>query len=166
MRVLKRLDPAFAALILIALIATGVYLSRSEETVAGVAAVIDGDSIRVAGLEVRLAGVDAPELRQTCRAEGRDYPCGEAARRALDALVGGHVVTCRLDGRDRYGRRLGACERAGADVGAALVRSGHAVAYGRYGPEEELARKGKRGLWGGSFEPPAAWRQTHADETL
>ena len=164
MRIPRRLDPVFAALILIALIATGVYLSRNEETVAGLAAVIDGDSIRVAGLEVRLAGVDAPELRQTCRAEGRDYPCGEAARRALDAFVGGKVVACRLDGRDRYGRRLGACERAGEDIGAALVRSGHAVAYGRYGPEEALARKGKLGLWAGSFEAPSAWRQTHVDE--
>ena len=43
----------------------------AAQQVSGPAAVIDGDSLRVAGVEVRLHGVDAPEGRQTCERGGR-----------------------------------------------------------------------------------------------
>jgi len=35
--------------------------------------VIDGDSLRTGSEEIRLVGIDAPELRQTCRdGQGRE----------------------------------------------------------------------------------------------
>ena len=34
--------------------------------------VIDGDTLRVDGVDMRLWGIDAPERRQTCRNEGGD----------------------------------------------------------------------------------------------
>ena len=49
----------------------------------GPARVIDGDTIDVAGVRVRLHGIDAPERAQTCRADGRAWPCGRQAARAL-----------------------------------------------------------------------------------
>ncbi|MCB1484044.1 MAG: thermonuclease family protein, partial [Hyphomicrobiaceae bacterium] len=47
--------------------------------VRGAARVIDGDSLYVGQNEVRLKGIDAPEGRQTCLRDGRDWDCGNAA---------------------------------------------------------------------------------------
>jgi hypothetical protein len=47
------------------------------EAVAGVARVIDGDTLEVAGERLRLFGVDAPESKQLCTARsGKQYACG------------------------------------------------------------------------------------------
>jgi endonuclease YncB( thermonuclease family) len=47
----------------------------------------------------------------------------------------------------------------GADVGAALVRRGHAVAHRRYEREEAAARREVLALWAGTFERPSEWRK-------
>lgn len=45
----------------------------------GRATVIDGDTLEVAGVRVRLWGIDAPESRQTCLRAEPPYPCGQRA---------------------------------------------------------------------------------------
>jgi endonuclease YncB( thermonuclease family) len=45
--------------------------------VTGLASVIDGDTIAVAGERVRLEGIDAPELHQDCTAYGQQWAVGE-----------------------------------------------------------------------------------------
>jgi endonuclease YncB( thermonuclease family) len=159
---LRRLDGLIAALLLIGLLALAVYLRQEESSLTGFATVIDGDSLRLEGEGIRLAGIDAPERDQSCSAERREYPCGKVARRALAEMTEGRAVTCFGTRRDRYGRRLGRCEVSGDDLGAVLVRRGLAVSYGSYWTEETLARRAKRGLWAGTFERPAEWRKTHA----
>ena len=43
--------------------------------------ITDGDSIKVAGTRVRLYGIDAPELDQTCLDRtGATYACGTVGR--------------------------------------------------------------------------------------
>lgn len=156
-------DLARAALALGALMAVAHYLPRfvGGQTVTGEAVVIDGDSLRLDGRELRLDGVDAPELQQTCERNGRSYACGRLARRALGSWLARGKLVCRVAGADRYGRDLALCAVDGEDVNAALVREGVAVAYGRYEREEAAARTDRRGLWAGSFEPPADWRRRH-----
>ncbi len=51
--------------------------------VAGVASVIDGDTIEVHGQRIRLHGIDAPESRQLCRLDGKPWQCGKDAANAL-----------------------------------------------------------------------------------
>ena len=44
-------------------------------SIAGVASVIDGDTIEVHGLRIRFNGIDAPESKQYCNdARGFEYP--------------------------------------------------------------------------------------------
>jgi endonuclease YncB( thermonuclease family) len=151
-------------LFVLLLLAGGVALRearRARTVVAGPARVIDGDSLRVDGHEIRLAGVDAPELHQTCRRAGLPYACGAEARAALRGLTRNGTVTCDLVGHDRYGRDLARCAVGDADIGAWLVSRGHAVAYGGYANEEEQARRAGVGLWAGTFDLPSEWRKSH-----
>ena len=161
---MRKLDGLAATLVLIGLMAAAAYLAHEPEVVAGLAEVIDGDSIRLEGRDIRITGIDAPELRQTCLVQSRPYSCGDVARRALGDMLAGRLVTCRVSGRDRYGRRLASCEAGGEDIGAALVSRGFAVAHGRYESEEAGARRNKLELWSGSFERPSEWRKVHSDQ--
>ncbi|OCP10230.1 exopolysaccharide biosynthesis protein [Ensifer sp. LC13] len=129
--------------------------------VSGLATASDGDSLRIDGKRVRIEGIDAPELAQTCQREGIAWQCGRQARDRLRALLSAGDIKCRFFGRDRYGRDLGACEAGGRDVGREMVLAGYAVSYGRYEAEEARAEKEKRGIWAGEFVAPQEWRRTN-----
>ena len=137
------------------------------EPVTGSARVTDGDSLEIAGVRVRLHGIDAPERDQDCRdANGKSYSCGRAAMRALSATIAGRSVTCTPVQVDQYNRDVARCTVDDADLGEAMVRGGHALDYarhsrGRYAAAEREARAARRGLWAGTFETPAVWRQQH-----
>jgi endonuclease YncB( thermonuclease family) len=133
-------------------------------TVAGGAKAIDGDSLWVGGQEIRLKGIDAPELKQTCERQGSPWNCGKDARDALIRAIGSNRVTCAIGDRDVYGRMLGRCGAGGKDLNALMVSSGMAVAYGGYWNEQTSARSGKRGVWAGKFEEPRDWRTQRASE--
>ena len=130
-----------------------------------IATAIDGDSLRAAGKEIRLAGIDAPELLQTCRDQhGATWACGRHAHDFLRSLVSRGNVTCASNSTDRYGRTLATCSAGDVgDIGDAMVRSGYAVSFMgvRYWAAEVEARYHKRGIWSGSFESPSDWRRRH-----
>lgn len=126
---------------------------------------IDGDSIRLAGIEMRLQGIDAPEWKQRCRTvEGKQYACGEMAAAHLRKLVKGKQVKCRFEQSDRYGRKLATCTIEGVNLNEMMARDGWALAYRHYSTAyikaEELAKKDKLGIWAGSFQKPWEWRNT------
>ena len=126
--------------------------------------VLDGDSLVVDGREVRLHGIDAVELHQTCHEpDGREWPCGRLARDHLRKLVRGRSLTCRTIDEDRYGRIVACCiTDAGMDIGERMVRDGWAVAHVRHSPAyvmaERDARDARRGIWAGRFSSPEEWR--------
>ncbi len=125
--------------------------------------VIDGDTIVWKGRRIRLHGLDAPEMDQTCRdASGEIYMCGWRARRHLKEIIGGRPVYCDRLATDRYGRDIAVCLVEGTDIGERMVRDGWAVAYSRYSmayeKAEREARRHGRGLWSGSFTLPETWR--------
>jgi endonuclease YncB( thermonuclease family) len=132
----------------------------------GRAWVVDGDTIRIAGIPIRLEGIDAPEKSQTCTtASGRAWLCGQVATRQLRERIRDQDVTCQPRGLDRYRRVLAICALPnGSDLNAWLVREGWAVASGFtgiYAAEEAEAMTAKRGIWAGSFVAPAEWRRYH-----
>ena len=134
-----------------------------DEYLSGPARVIDGDTIAIGAARVRLHGVDAPESEQSCLADGKRWPCGQRAARALAGEIGGRTVACSERDRDRYGRLVAVCRHDGQDVNAWLVAQGWALAYRRYSRayvhEESSARAARRGIWRGEFVAPWDWRR-------
>lgn len=127
----------------------------------GRARVVDGDSLVVGDERIRLRGIDAPELDQTCLRGGDAYACGRDAREALAGLVGSHPVACAAREEDRYGRLVADCLVGASELGRAQVAAGWAVAYGDFEREEAAARAGGRGIWSGTFDRPRDWRESH-----
>ncbi len=136
--------------------------------ISGVATVVDGDTLRVAGQSVRIHGIDTPERDQTCRTEhGVIYGCGVVATAAMIQLIGQHPVTCNGQDRDKYQRVVAKCVAGDRDLGAALVARGYATAYQRYSldyvPQEQAARAARLGFWSGAMQRPAVFRARDAD---
>jgi endonuclease YncB( thermonuclease family) len=164
------------SLVIILVAAFIAYVMKSPprtpgEPVTGRARVIDGDSLEIGGVRIRLFGIDAPERDQDCRdANRKTYACGRASLRALAAAIDGRDVTCKPVDVDQYKRDVAMCTVGDVDLGDAMVRSGHALDYtrhsrGRYAAVEREARDARRGVWAGSFERPATWRQQNATQS-
>lgn len=140
--------------------------------IAGVASVIDGDTIEVHGQRVRFNGIDAPESSQYCDdAKGFEYPCGRRSAEALDGFLAASTpVQCAFITWDRYGRFVGDCTRAdGASAASWMVEHGQALDWpkysnGAYATQQAKAKATKLGLWVGSFQAPWDWRAQHSDD--
>lgn len=130
-----------------------------------VARVIDGDTVVLNDVNhtvVRLAGIDAPELKQ---------PHGQRSKASLARLVMGHEVTLRVIGSDRYQRTIAdvVIDDGARNISAAAtqVARGHAWFYRAYPgndkrlPElEATAKRQMHGLWRDAFAiAPWEWRK-------
>ncbi|MFQ6018758.1 MAG: thermonuclease family protein [Kiloniellaceae bacterium] len=130
---------------------------------AGTASVIDGDTLEIHGQRIRLHGIDAPESRQMCLAEGVRWRCGQKGALRLAEKIGRSTVTCEKRDTDRYGRTVAICYVRGEDLNHWMVINGWALAYQRYSKkyvdEERAAQASRLGLWRGQFVPPWEWRR-------
>ena len=137
---------------------------QARNQVAGLARVIDGDSLDIDGTRIRMLGIDAPEERQTCRRDRSDWDCGEASTDALVGAVDRREVRCEQRDTDRYGRVVAECWTGNRNLNAWMVAEGWAVAYRQYGgalydTEEQAAKNARRGIWSSRFEMPWDWRK-------
>ena len=111
----------------------------------GQVAVIDGDTLRLDGIVVRLSDVQALPRGEACAA-GPD--CGGQATVVLASLLRDHRVECRVSGHDSMGRPAVRCDAGGQDVGLALVATGWARASNAALQASELDAKAHgRGIW-------------------
>ena len=139
-------------------------ISRSAVAdIIGAAYVVDGDTLEIIGVRVRLNGIDTPEKDQTCRANRLIWHCGAEATKAMRYLTKGRTVDCVGNTKDQYGRLIATCFVGDLNLNAAMVESGMALAYRYYSLEyvaqEERARQAKQGLWSGEFIAPWDWRK-------
>jgi endonuclease YncB( thermonuclease family) len=143
------------------------FTAKPLPPLTGIATVADGDTIEIYGTRIRLEGIDAVELDQTCQdANKQSWPCGRAALRAVRSHIQGHELRCDPKGLDQFKRVLAVCFMIpdGSDLNAWIVQQGWALAYGHaqvYRSEQDEAQSAKRGIWAGTFTPPREWRQQH-----
>jgi endonuclease YncB( thermonuclease family) len=143
---------------------TGVCLSTPllAGDIVGPATVVGGDIIDVQGTRIRLFGIDAPELDQTCHDDdGKLYRCGQKAADELSAFLAAKTVSCVPRDLDQSGRTVAICMAGGIDVADWLVRSGLALDWpessrGKYVEAQKAAERSGDGMWGGQWVVP--WR--------
>lgn len=128
---------------------------------------LDGDTLEVTGKRVRLSGIDAPELDQTCDRSGSRWACGQAAKAQLSSMVSGKQVRCRGETRDVYSRLIAVCTVGYLELNKALVEDGWAVVYGdnrgAYLAEEARAKASRTGIWGSAFMQPSEYREAKSN---
>lgn len=126
------------------------------------ARVIDGDTLEVGSTIVRLAGIDAPELGQSCEGPEALRKCGKVAADFLAERIEGQRIECDVAGLNTYGRAIASCSHEGEDVSGWMVREAFALAFVRYSDryvaEEEAARTRQSGLWRATVQPPWEYR--------
>ena len=132
--------------------------------ISGFAVVTDGDTIKISNNKIRLHGIDAPEKKQNCTKNAKEYNCGIVATEALINKISKNVVKCLIQkNKDRYNRFIGVCFVDQENLNKWMVKNGYAVAYRRYSKnyilDEDSAKKNKLGLWSGVFLNPEKWRK-------
>ena len=90
----------------------------------GKAWVTDGDTIVINKTQIRLYGIDAPEL---------DHPFGQKAKWAMVKLCKGHRIKAVVTDVDHYGRTVAHCTLPDRrDLSAELVKMGLAIDWPKY----------------------------------
>jgi micrococcal nuclease len=109
----------------------GVMTMTAASPITGHARIIDGDTLIVDHVKIRLNGVDAPEIGKP---NSRDYYVGLGAKFKLTDIVGGAPIACQPDGTRSYDRIVAVCKRVsdGLDIGAELIRRGWALDCPRF----------------------------------
>ncbi len=130
----------------------GLSATAARAEISGPADIKDGDTFDIGLVRIRLHGIDAPELAQTCATRrGGEWNCGSQAADRLANLTAGKTVTCEGRERDAYGRIIAVCRADGIDLGETLVAEGLAWAYLEYSDDyiegEARARAAGTGIW-------------------
>jgi micrococcal nuclease len=122
----------------------------------------DGDTMTLLvdkkPLKIRLANIDAPELRQ---------PFGQRSKQALSDLCWGTEAEYEPQTIDRYGRTVAVVYCNGQEANRNQVTQGMAWVYRKYNndapllPLEQAARLNEIGLWADKQPvPPWEWRRS------
>jgi len=154
---------------IITILLVALACTAHAETITGrVVGVADGDTITVLDAnkvqhKIRLAGIDAPEKKQSF---------GNRSKESLSDLAFDKTVNVETNKRDRYGRQIGKVLVNGRDVNLVQIERGMAWFYRQYQREqspndqrlyeaaEDAARADKRGLWRDA-DPVPPWEFRH-----
>ncbi|WP_339107076.1 thermonuclease family protein [Thioclava sp. GXIMD4216] len=108
----------------------------------GPAYVTDGDTITIRKTQIRLFGIDAPELH---------HPFGKKAKWAMIRLCKGQIIRAEMTEEDVYGRAVATCFLPdGRDLSAELVKQGLAIDWPKFsgGKYSDLEVEGvRKKLW-------------------
>ncbi|HEY7798497.1 MAG TPA: hypothetical protein VIA80_07025 [Hyphomonadaceae bacterium] len=169
----------------------GVVKRKVYMNTVSAADIVDGDTIRMGDVSLRLWGIDAPEADQLCRAaSGEPFRCADSAREHLAGLIADKLISCgppvdeegrRLPPADMpalaetYGRPIVTChvntDQGEVDIAKAMVQAGYAHLYededgvtSVYQADLQQAVSAGAGLHGGGdgLLPPWLWRNDPA----
>ncbi len=151
--------------LLLVLSQSNCFVNEETRTQALVLYVSDGDSIVVRfnnsdeKQRVRLATIDAPELKQSFGLESKE---------SLAKLIGRKTVSLNVMGVDKYGRQIAEVYLADLNINQAQVENGMAWYYRYHSDEiswesrrsylnaEEAAKDNQVGLWS-KEDPMPPW---------
>ena len=120
---IKRL-PLIIILAIAAIVLVAFQAVRSGDQIEDVVGkVIDGDTLYVGSVNIRLQGIAAPEL---------DEPFGPEARDFLTAIALDKQARCQLTGKRSWDRQVATCTVGGRDIGRLIVEAGLARDCSRY----------------------------------
>jgi endonuclease YncB( thermonuclease family) len=150
--------------------------------------VVDGDTLRMGDVSLRIWGIDAPEDHQIClHPDGSPYDCGAIAADVVRKLATPGPIFCRAPKgaqtrqlTESFGRPLVTCgsDQQGygnlPDIGQTMVAMGFAAPYQSsdgeyetsYKTEGDAARDGKMGFYAGEFLSPTKWRNDPGDRCI
>lgn len=121
---------------------SGGAILTQKRILTGPCFVIDGDTIIIDGVRLRLYGIDAPEM---------NHPWGKRAKWAVVEMTRGHRVRAELLDDVSYDRCVARCYLPdGRDIGAELVGLGLALDWPKFsgGCYRHLEPEGvRRKLW-------------------
>ena len=96
----------------------------SIPAVQGSAYIVDGDTLVIQKIQIRLFGIDAPEI---------NHPYGIKAKWALVSLCKGQTVCAEFTEQDAYGRTVAkCCLPDGRDLSAEMVKLGLAIDWAKF----------------------------------
>ena len=159
-----------------------VYASESKQSLF----IVDGDSVNTSValfldlaqaplkelsdktyLKMRIAGIDTPEIKQTCEIEeSKSIDCGILSKDYLQKLLENEPgdLVIKPIGVDYYHRILIRLFKGETDIGKKMVEEGMSYSYdSTYKIEETYAKENKLGFWN-FFKPPVnpkIWRKEH-----
>ena len=137
--------------------------SFAQTIIQGKAKIIDGDTIHIGKNKIRLHGIDAPEIEQTCNIKEKIWNCGLESSTELKELIAKKEVRCVVSDIDRYKRYVAKCYVNNLNINQYMVRQGWAIAYRHYSTlfieDEVMAKKNKLGIWQGVFIEPYLFRK-------
>ena len=125
-----------------------------ETIVRGRCWVVDGDTIVIDRLHIRLAGIDAPEL---------DHPWGQQSKWTMVRLCKGQMITARIKPEMSYDRVVAECFLPdGRDLAAELVKAGLALDWPKFSggkyrhlePADARRKLWRANLRQGGLSPP------------
>lgn len=123
---------------------------------------LSGDTIQIGQQKMKLWGIDAPELQQSCTNNFQEYQCGQMARYALQMAVAKGKLNCGIMGQDDMGQDIAKCSVGKLDLSDLMVQSGWALdapdSNGYYARIQQTARQKGNGVWRGPFTKPWDWR--------
>lgn len=97
---------------------------EKPRVLSGPAWVTDGDTITINKTQIRLFGIDAPEL---------NHPYGVRAKRALMRFCKGQIIRAEVTDEDHHGRTVARCFLPdGRDLSAEMVKLGLALDWPKF----------------------------------
>ena len=146
-----------------------------QGAILGPARVIDGDTVEIRGTRIRIQGIDAPEMDDSClRPDGTAWACGVWSMQAARDRFDGRILQCEDLGERTWGRVVARCLYGEVDVAAAMVKKGAARACPRFAQQhahsrgyidiERGAAAEGRGIFDGTPPPLAGFCRTGGGE--
>ena len=148
--------------------ALGVAVPQPGAAIVGAARVVDGDTVRIGSVRIRIQGIDAPEMGDSCRRpDGSVWDCGVWSTEVARARFGGRRLVCHDLGERSHDRVVARCMDGTEDFAEVMLQKGAARACARFARQHEhsqgymaleaAAKAAGRGIFDGVAPPRAGF---------